>query len=226
MSEYFNPAIGRWVAQREGGSWDYRYRLVMEQHIGRRLRSDEHVHHRNRDHTDDRLGNLQILTPSEHAVLHAGDRIAGRKAKWLHDWSPRYAACIECSTIEREHVAKGLCDRCYFRLRKRITGGHKPRASTTVTATCPTCRVEFSRTLTQGRATYCSQSCASRASNARRVYKITAEQAAAIRNSTARGVDLARRYGISTQHVCNIRKGRVRPEAQTEINRQKAEATA
>lgn len=47
-----------------------RSRYVMATHLGRPLRADEHVHHVNRDKTDDRVDNLQVVTPSEHAKLH------------------------------------------------------------------------------------------------------------------------------------------------------------
>lgn len=49
-----------------------KYREIMEQHIGRRLRSDELVHHINGDHSDDRLENLMVVSATEHARLHAG----------------------------------------------------------------------------------------------------------------------------------------------------------
>lgn len=48
----------------------YRYRRVMEAHLGRPLRSDEVVHHINGDPTDDRIENLQIMTPEAHGRLH------------------------------------------------------------------------------------------------------------------------------------------------------------
>ncbi len=38
--------------------------------------------------------------------------------------------------------------------------------------------------------------------------KLTDEQAAEIRNSRERGVDLAKRYGVSQNIICNIRRGR------------------
>lgn len=47
------------------------HRLVMELHLGRRLRSDEHVHHINHDRLDNRLDNLEVLSRSEHGKKHA-----------------------------------------------------------------------------------------------------------------------------------------------------------
>lgn len=76
MREYLNPRIGRWFVQMPDGSWMYRYRAVMEEAIGRPLRSDEHVHHVNCVKTYDSLDNLQILTPAEHARIHAAEREA------------------------------------------------------------------------------------------------------------------------------------------------------
>ena len=46
------------------------HRHVMEQHIGRLLFDEEHVHHRNHIRTDNRIENLQILSSSEHGKLH------------------------------------------------------------------------------------------------------------------------------------------------------------
>lgn len=42
----------------------------MEQKIGRKLRSDEVVHHINGDKTDNRIENLELISNSEHTSLH------------------------------------------------------------------------------------------------------------------------------------------------------------
>jgi hypothetical protein len=53
----------------------YRYRWVMEQHLGRELSPDEVIHHIDGDKTNDDLSNLQLMTQSEHAKLHDFGRI-------------------------------------------------------------------------------------------------------------------------------------------------------
>lgn len=43
----------------------------MENKLGRLLRSDEDVHHGNEKKNIDRIGNLVVLTKSQHARIHA-----------------------------------------------------------------------------------------------------------------------------------------------------------
>lgn len=44
--------------------------FVMAEHLGRPLKNDECVHHKDRDRTNNCLENLQLLTLKEHARLH------------------------------------------------------------------------------------------------------------------------------------------------------------
>lgn len=52
------------------GYYRREHRVLMEQYLGRKLGSEEMVHHINENKKDNRISNLQILTRSEHAKLH------------------------------------------------------------------------------------------------------------------------------------------------------------
>lgn len=64
---------GRMVITCRDGSRVYFYRALMEAAIGRHLTTDEVVHHRNGDPTDDRLENLEVMSKSDHTALHTED---------------------------------------------------------------------------------------------------------------------------------------------------------
>jgi hypothetical protein len=79
------------------------HRFVMQQLVGRRLRSDEHVHHINGIKNDNRPENLRLMTHQEHSQYH------GTQGRWARD----YNHCVRCLSSDRPHRARGLCSRCY-----------------------------------------------------------------------------------------------------------------
>lgn len=50
------------------------HRWIMQEHLGRKLESWEHVHHINGDSLDNRLENLVVLTNSQHQLIEYYDR--------------------------------------------------------------------------------------------------------------------------------------------------------
>jgi len=48
--------------------------IVMERHIGRYLKDDELVHHKDEDPLNNSIANLEILSRSEHMRLHSKTR--------------------------------------------------------------------------------------------------------------------------------------------------------
>ncbi len=51
--------------------WIYRHREVMEECLGRKLLSSEHIHHINGDVKDNRIGNLQLTDLPSHMSEHS-----------------------------------------------------------------------------------------------------------------------------------------------------------
>ena len=66
----------------------YHHRIVMENHIGRILTTNEVVHHINGNKKDNRIENLELMTNSEHVKHHSKKTIKMVSLK-----------CPECTTI-------------------------------------------------------------------------------------------------------------------------------
>ena len=66
------------------------HRIVMEQHLGRPLTSDELVHHRDHNKRNNHIENLQVMSRADHARLHT-----------VRSFSNTYArTCSICNQIK------------------------------------------------------------------------------------------------------------------------------
>lgn len=85
-----NPMYGKYKNDLEGkqrkdgykrinlnGKRILKHRYLMEENLGRKLKEDEIVHHKDGDNTNNDISNLEVITQSEHCRKHS---ICGRFA--------------------------------------------------------------------------------------------------------------------------------------------------
>lgn len=121
----------RYLTVKRNGKTVLLHRWMMEQHLGRALRQDEHVHHRNGDRRDNRIENFELKRGQQHIEDHAEERR-------IH---PRTKRCEVCGVEYTPHRTKRKRSRtcgkgCANELRSRTERATKspPLAAAIVSA--------------------------------------------------------------------------------------------
>lgn len=107
---------------RDGNRQVYEHRWLMEQHLGRRLGTNEHVHHKNGIKHDNRLENLEVHTASEHHKHHVSPSFDVDAARELYLQGAGYKTLSRIYGVAAQNI-RG----CFMRRGWHIAGRKKPR---------------------------------------------------------------------------------------------------
>jgi hypothetical protein len=85
-----------------------KHRYIMACHLGRALRPDEDVHHKDGNKQNNSIENLQILSHSEHATLSNKEKTYKRGYTLNLTDQERVARSARMSTMRRAAISKAL----------------------------------------------------------------------------------------------------------------------
>lgn len=84
-----------------GGKRILEHRWVMEQHLGRKLESWEHVHHINHNRLDNRVENLEVVSSAEHGMRHTFHPVTSRCVTCGEEFTPHKTKRARAQTCSK-----------------------------------------------------------------------------------------------------------------------------
>lgn len=132
---------------RDGHGYVLEHRLIMEQYLGRYLRPEEHIHHRDGNKLNNDISNLELTDRPKHSKITAKTNPQCQKK----DLSGRI--CLECKSDNTKKASNGqphwmfhpitkqgyVCERCYRRIKHNTQTNVKYRRVNISNRLCSTC---------------------------------------------------------------------------------------
>jgi phage FluMu protein Com len=109
----YNYAIVPGHPKATANNYVLEHRIVVENHIGRLLDSNEVVHHINGNKKDNRISNLEILSSSDHARMHALEK----GSLWLELKCPQCKKIFQKEKRNTHLIKKGMYSTCSHKCR-------------------------------------------------------------------------------------------------------------
>ena len=134
------------------GKTEYAYRVIMEKHIGRKLKPGECVHHKDGNPLNDSIENLELCASN---TQHKSEK----HRKYAKEFPCGICGKIHLGEVRRKfHFCSRLC------WKKSKIGGRPITNGTgkTVTADCSFCGKQFTGKRNISRKLFCSHACYSK----------------------------------------------------------------
>ena len=100
----------------------YEHRIVAEQLIGRELKQQEDVHHKDNNKNNNAKDNLIVfVSRSAHISFHHGGSLIPTNEPYVYDCVPLQSKCVDCGCkLHSRHTKTSLCVKCLGKKQRKV----------------------------------------------------------------------------------------------------------